>query len=183
VSERPRTPDVVDTEWVANYVGVSRPTLQRMVNKAQFPEPSRLAGGRVVHWHRQAVEDWVANLHAEYQREECAMMPAIGHGGACTGSAVARPRLSQVVGAVRPAGNDQDGHLCVQAVILAAANDDSENNPIVTMSLQEWLDRMRTCARAAPSSLCCRSKLAEAHKQIADQQWSAKTLLLVAGPE
>lgn len=44
---------------VCRLIGLSRPSLVRLVAKKEFPAPVEI-GARSVAWHRQAVEQWVA---------------------------------------------------------------------------------------------------------------------------
>ena len=45
---------------VANILGVSLPTLWRMVNRRAFPRPIRISPGRVG-WRASTVRDWLAD--------------------------------------------------------------------------------------------------------------------------
>lgn len=63
VSDLERLPDwplMMSAEQAAAYVGLSRPSFQKAVDDAIFPEPVRL--GRRALWHRQSLDLFAARL-------------------------------------------------------------------------------------------------------------------------
>lgn len=60
------TAEVLTTEQVCQYLGVSEPTLYRFIKKGTIPKPFKLGGNR---WRKADIESAVNRMAEEAQNE------------------------------------------------------------------------------------------------------------------
>ena len=76
--ECPLRREVLTRRQVAEVIGVSPSTLDRMVGRGEFPPPLRLSPGRVG-WRRTTVQRWLAEREAASVRRVPDVPPSPRH--------------------------------------------------------------------------------------------------------